>query len=112
MPFDPYPPLRTDDPATLIELGIERIATPDRWCKRMWRSIDSTQWCGVGAVMAVGEADVMIPHNAADLAGFWMAEAAIRRGFGGFVQFNDAPETTHADVLACMREAAEMARAK
>lgn len=89
-----------------------RISDPEHWTRgALSRNIcgdevsadspNACQWCMVGVL---------------DISGFspevWRAESYLKLTTGGYIdQFNDHPDTTHADVLAAYDRAIEMAEA-
>lgn len=99
MPFDATPQT-TDTPASLlIEAARRRIDTEDKWCRRVLSNAKK-QMCG----MLVTTTDEYVSTVR------YLHLAAKERGSDRFWFLNDAPTTTHADVLACMRDGAELAR--
>ena len=83
-----------------IDSVIERLATPDKWCKGALRSHDG-RYCIRGAVRAVGGAEVLEPVILQAIG-----EVAGSR-FGRIESFNDHPNTSHAQVLAVLERARE-----
>jgi hypothetical protein len=78
-----------------IDAVIERLATPEKWCKGALRSHDG-RYCIRGAVRAVGGAEVLEPMILQAIG-----EVAGSR-FGRIESFNDHPNTSHAQVLAVL----------
>jgi len=81
-----------------IDAVIERLATPDKWCKGALRSHDG-RYCIRGAVRAVGGAEVLEPVILQAIG-----EVAGSR-FGRIESFNDHPNTSHAQVIAVLERA-------
>ncbi len=81
-----------------IDAVIERLGTPDKWCKGALRSHDG-RYCIRGAVRAVGGAEVLEPVILQAIG-----EVAGSR-FGRIESFNDHPNTSHAQVLAVLDRA-------
>jgi hypothetical protein len=83
-----------------IDKVSELLAREDRWCKGMLRSSDGRR-CIAGAVIEVEARKLLTP----------VLVQAIRETSGGRYRrievFNDAPSTTHAQVLAVLRRARE-----
>jgi len=88
-----------------------KLATPDRWTKGMAAKDfngspadpcggDAISWCLVGACDEIG--DLSSYRDAAYLLGFVGTS-----GHLDMVDWNDAPDRTHADVLARIDEALE-----
>lgn len=97
MPFDG---VGFSSPKSLdqIDAVIERLATPDKWCKGALRSHDG-RYCIRGAVRAVGGAEVLEPVILQAIG-----EVAGSR-FGRIESFNDHPNTSHAQVIAVLERA-------
>jgi hypothetical protein len=87
-----------------------RIAAPDRWTKGalardpLGRIVEpddpaACQWCAAGAY------DAARPLGADDV----LHRRVLEIGFRHLPGFNDAPETTHADVLALYDDAIQAA---
>ena len=83
-----------------IDAVIDRLATPDKWCKGALRSHDG-RYCIRGAVRAVGGADALEPVILQAIG-----EVAGKR-FCRIESFNDHPNTSHAQVLAVLSRARE-----
>jgi hypothetical protein len=81
-----------------IDAVIDRLATPDKWCKGALRSHDG-RYCIRGAVRAVGTAEVLEPIILQAIG-----EVAGKR-FCRIESFNDHPNTSHAQVLAVLTRA-------
>ena len=81
-----------------IDAVIERLGTPEKWCKGALRSHDG-RYCIRGAVRAVGGAEVLEPVILQAIG-----EVAGSR-FGRIESFNDHPNTSHAQVLAVLDRA-------
>ena len=97
MPFDG---VELVSPRSLqqIDAVIDRLSSPDKWCKGALRSHDG-RYCIRGAVRAVGGADTLEPVILQAIG-----EVAGRR-FGRIESFNDHPHTSHAQVLAVLGRA-------
>jgi hypothetical protein len=81
-----------------IDAVIERLATPEKWCKGALRSHDG-RYCIRGAVRAVGGAELLEPIILQAIG-----EVAGSR-FGRIESFNDHPNTSHAQVIAVLERA-------
>ena len=81
-----------------IDAVIERLGTPEKWCKGALRSHDG-RYCIRGAVRAVGGAEVLEPVILQAIG-----EVAGSR-FGRIESFNDHPNTSHAQVIAVLERA-------
>lgn len=104
-------------PAAAVQLRAarERIATPERWVQGVFAAVDGKRYgapsindpraclCVDGAVLSVRN------NQPANGAGLCLSLAARARGFETASKLNDAPETTHADVLALLDEAIALA---
>lgn len=94
----------TDLVAGLLRVR-ERLATPERWCK----GVSGASLNSRCLTMTVG-----LALNGDDYVGREKVRMVLRAVLGrpwlSIVQFNDAPETTHADVLALIDRAIERAR--
>lgn len=108
-------------PSEVLTRAKARIATPERWTKGTYARDESGEpadsysaravcWCMLGAVFAdvidgiAIEHAICLPHPIED---------ALKAANGGevrFAHFNDAPETTHADVLAVLDRAIAFAK--
>jgi hypothetical protein len=97
--------------ADLLRRAKEKIATPGTWTQEHYAKDENAEdvsprdeqaicWCGFGALEAVtvGGPGSMFPENAR------LALAQASPG-NNFVNFNDAPETTHDMVLAVFDKA-------
>jgi hypothetical protein len=81
-----------------IDAVIERLGTPEKWCKGALRSHDG-RYCIRGAVRAVGGAELLEPIILQAIG-----EVAGSR-FGRIESFNDHPNTSHAQVVAVLERA-------
>lgn len=81
-----------------IDAVIDRLATPDKWCKGALRSHDG-RYCIRGAVRAVGAAEFLEPIILQAIG-----EVAGKR-FRRIESFNDHPNTSHDQVLAVLARA-------
>jgi hypothetical protein len=97
MPFDGVG-FVSDKSLQQIDAVIERLATPEKWCKGALRSHDG-RYCIRGAVRAVGAAEVLEPVILQAIG-----EVAGKR-FCRIESFNDHPNTSHAQVLAVLDRA-------
>jgi hypothetical protein len=86
-----------------IDAVIERLASPDKWCKGALRSHDG-RYCIRGAVRAVGGAETLEPVILQAIG-----EVAGKR-FCRIESFNDHPNTSHAQVLAVLARARDNLR--
>lgn len=88
-----------------------RIATPDRWCQgAYWRGAngevvesygsDCVSCCSLGALHSVGDSDE---------ARQYLREANAKVPCWNLAVWNDAPDRTHAEVLAAFDRAIELA---
>ena len=90
----------------ILKAARELLSVPERWTKRVSAratdgkscpidSPNATCWCIVGALGKI--TDYALPDECTDV---------LREGLpGSLVSFNDAPERTHAEVLARFDEA-------
>jgi len=108
MPFEPFQPprpARRDTPASLlIAKGMRRIADERNWCKDALCNEERTAFCALGSMIAFrsdGGVVSSLPPSVLSL----LNAAASKWGYNNIVIFNNRPDTTHADVLACMEEA-------
>jgi len=83
-----------------IDAVIDRLATPDKWCKGALRSHDG-RYCIRGAVRAVGGGEALEPVILQAIG-----EVAGKR-FCRIESFNDHPNTSHAQILAVLTRARE-----
>lgn len=97
MPFDGVG-FVSDKSLRHIDAVIDRLSTPEKWCKGALRSHDG-RYCIRGAVRAVGAADVLEPVILQAIG-----EVAGKR-FCRIESFNDHPNTSHAQVLAVLNRA-------
>lgn len=97
MPFDGVG-FVSDKSLQHIDAVIDRLSTPEKWCKGALRSHDG-RYCIRGAVRAVGAADVLEPVILQAIG-----EVAGKR-FCRIESFNDHPNTSHAQVLAVLNRA-------
>lgn len=81
-----------------IDAVIERLATPEKWCKGALRSHDG-RYCIRGAVRAIGGTELLEPIILQAIG-----EVAGSR-FGRIESFNDHPNTSHAQVIAVLERA-------
>jgi hypothetical protein len=129
MPFDPISPVPTVEVPALrsLEAGIARITNERDWCKnflhttqRGWFGRQRHQYCAIGSVAQEfvdlkpgGISRAKLENNrfpALDLTIAAMNKAVERRGYFDVADFNNSPAVTHSEVLAVMREAAEIIR--
>ena len=107
MPFDALT-LPDTEASLLIERAMALIANPKRWGKGM--HVGRRKHCMMEALVAANGYRFAAPFGDAREA----LESAIaaRTGYSDLAihVWNDHPATTHADVLAVMREAALLAR--
>ena len=93
----------------LLKAAKAKIADPEHWTKRwfartatdakcMALSVRAVKWCAVGACETVG----------ADYGRAWSLLRENAPG-GSLPALNDAPETTHADIMALFDRAIEAA---
>jgi len=99
MPFDATP---TNTVADVLRRAKALIDTPEKWSKGVF----GPGLCVLGAVyVANGREDVSDTHVP------WLVKAlGLRNGCQVF-EWNDAPETTHADVMAAFDRAIALAEA-
>jgi hypothetical protein len=101
-------------PSEILRAARAKIATPERWTKGQfardatgyWVSYDNSDavgWCAEGAVYAV-----LLGHVKADDLFVFLDRAS----GGNTPFFNDAPSTTHADVMAMFDRAIALAEAE
>ena len=111
MPFDaPTPP--DTETSLLIERAMALIANPKRWGKGSHVGAPrSRKHCMAEALVAANGYRFAAPF--ADAREALERAVAARTGhpYVAIHPWNDAPATTHADVLAVMREAAMLAKA-
>lgn len=101
------------DAIALLRRVRVRIGMPERWTKGWMArdanghranrsSVDAVCWCVDGAILVESEADsVRVRYVADDALGTATSQAAARGCHGrSRTSFNDAPTTTHADILA------------
>ena len=81
-----------------IDAVIERLGTPDKWCKGALRSHDG-RYCIRGAVRAVGGAELLEPVILQAIG------EVVGSRFGRIESFNDHPNTSHAQVIAVLERA-------
>src|SRR5712691_18911 len=86
-----------------IDAVIDRLATPNKWCKGALRSHDG-RYCIRGAVRAVGGGEVLEPVILQAIG-----EVAGKR-FCRIESFNDHPNTSHAQILAVLSRARDNIR--
>ena len=86
-----------------IDAVIDRLATPDKWCKGALRSHDG-RYCIRGAVRAVGGGEALEPVILQAIG-----EVAGKR-FCRIESFNDHPSTSHAQILAVLTRARDNIR--
>lgn len=108
MPFDnPSPELEIPNKAEIAILDemVELIATPEKWCKGAFRG-GGGSYCLIGAVQeATGVRCFSYPGArlaCSVVCGLTRALGDVPNFFrpgGSVATFNDAPETTHADIL-------------
>lgn len=95
----------------------ELIAEEQHWCRRHfardkhgaavpYASAQACQFCSLGAVYAVEEAD---GYEGMHSATEWLDKVANRCG-ATMISFNDSRTTTHADVLRVFDEAIQLAK--
>jgi hypothetical protein len=97
MPFDGVGYV-SSEPLRKIDVVIDLLGTPDKWCKGALRSHDG-RYCIRGAVMSVGATDQLEPAILQAIG-----EVAGRR-FRRIESFNDYPNTTHEQVVAVLQRA-------
>jgi hypothetical protein len=99
----------------VIQAVEDRLTDPEKWTKGHGArdqhgtpvatgSVYATCWCMEGALMLEHYKVALAPWRQANN---YIRDAAIERtrGLLGLVEFNDLPQTTHADVLALLQEA-------
>lgn len=96
----------------ILRAAKAKIAEPSRWVKGApalnadgsavdpWRG-HAVCWCVNGALVEVTRTGELMQSRAS----FILSQCARRRGYETASRLNDAPETTHADVMALFDEA-------
>ncbi|HEX6441849.1 MAG TPA: hypothetical protein VF007_06650 [Stellaceae bacterium] len=97
MPFDGVGYI-SSEPLRKIDVVIDLLSTPDKWCKGALRSHDG-RYCIRGAVMSVGATDLLEPAILQAIG-----EVAGRR-FRRIESFNDYPNTTHEQIVTVLQRA-------
>jgi hypothetical protein len=88
----------------LLETSAWLIKRKKRWCQGVMTTKRgrSTAYCGLGALWHIFRANISWVNDpvAVQMAMTAMHSAAKRRGYFAFEAFNDASDTSHADVPA------------
>lgn len=93
MPFDATPEHLNAGAIRVVDGMMELLATPERWIQ--FAVDDETGHCVIGAAWRVAGFDDETGHYVVNAM---HAEAGMKCWL-----FNDAPTTTHADILALLR---------
>lgn len=108
-------PFVTSHAAFILRRARKRIATTERWTQGTFGKYNFETGtrceCVNGALIEAskglgGECAGVLARSGASLV---LSLAALARGFETASRFNDAPTTTHADVLALLDEAIALA---
>lgn len=100
-------------PKTLLERA--RALIEKHWGKGTWYSENNKTYCAIGAIQATGSRakdpiQAAFSINTASQRAIPYLRKALPSGWdGNIIAFNDAPETTHKDVLAVYDRAIELA---
>lgn len=106
MPFDGGSPPSGDNLVLgALRKARENIATPDRWVKKSLFNNDLAQMCALGALV---KSTSWMSRESLEAIGI-LTEIVRGHGFSCVSQFNDAPGTTHGDVMALFDKAIERA---
>jgi hypothetical protein len=97
MPFDGAG-FNYGEPLQKLDLVMDLLETPDRWCKGALRSHDG-RYCIRGAIRAVSASDLLEPAILQAIG-----QVAGRR-YRRIEAFNDHPHTTHDQVVAVLARA-------
>lgn len=94
----------TNPTADLLRSALALIEQPERWTKGAYVTADGTPaaWCMQGACIAASQ------RHHATLARAHVAILAVINS-NSIVRWNDAPERTHAEVVAAFRSAIAIA---
>ena len=91
----------------VLDKMAEILASPKHWCKgdfrqekRTWDGVKYRSYCLIGALSRAF--DVVLPQGSQDDAVYALRQAADNMYLS---EYNDAPATTHADVLALIAKA-------
>ena len=87
-----------NEPLQKLDVVIDLLATPDRWCKGALRSHDG-RYCIRGAIRAANGAELLEPAILQAIG-----QVASRR-FRRIEAFNDHPNTTHDQIVAVLARA-------
>lgn len=115
MPFDdPHRQIEIETPnkeeIAILDKMAELLATPDRWCKGAASKTGpkgEVLLCIYAAlnVAATGSPCILVPRTAAALRVEISLCDALPRHYPRPLAFNDAPTTTHTDILALITRA-------
>lgn len=97
-------------PTEILTAAREKIATPDAWCKDDY-SRDGKRFCAVGAIQSAAGCltfrRTIEFHRATNALASAIGGSESDTNEGHILIWNDAPERTHAEVLAAFDRAIE-----
>lgn len=98
-----------DEVGQIILKARELLSDPKRWCKDEYISCgERISYCTIGAIKTVsGQINVFASCNPTAEAARDRVECFLPDQFNSVHEYNDHPDTTHADVLALLDRAAK-----